>query len=471
MSTASDKDFSPENHAISVSDLVRQARRTLETRFPLRWISGEVSSLTRAVSGHLYFSLRDEATQVRCVMYRSRAQLVPFRLVEGMRVELHALATLYEARGEFQLQVEAIREAGRGRLFEDFLRLKEKLAAEGLFVPERKRALPELPRGIGIVTSLHAAALHDIRITLLRRAPHVPLVLYPSPVQGAEASAQLTAQIRIAGRRAKADGVDVLLLCRGGGSLEDLWAFNDEALVRAIVESPIPVVSGIGHETDFTLSDFAADLRAATPTAAAEIVSAGHHAAIGRVQHLAAGLLSRIRRRIDAAWEKIDRSRGRLLHPRQNLNRQHQRLGLLQQRLTRAMQWQQERRASGLALLTSRLQARRPAPAIERERLTALSERFRRGGARVLANRSERIANLSTQLGHLNPQAVLERGYSIVRCTGGELLHSAEQVAIGDTLTILPARGRIETRIESLRSLPEQEQVALSVVEASGHKT
>lgn len=466
MQSPINRDFPLENSAVPVSELVRQARATLESRFPLQWICGEVTNLSRAASGHLYFALRDEEAQVRCVMYRSRAQLLPFRLDEGQSIEVRARVTLYEARGEFQLQVEAIREAGRGRLFEAFLRLKEKLAGEGLFEAGRKRALPALPRGIGIITSRQAAALHDILTTLARRAPHLPLVLYPSPVQGAEAGAQLAAQVRTAGRRAASDGVDVLLLCRGGGSIEDLWAFNDEALVRAIAACPIPVVSGVGHETDFTLSDFAADLRAATPTAAAEIVSAGHVDAIARLRRLATELARAIRQKTDSAWERVDRARSRLIHPRQNLARQGEKLAALEKRLSLAVRRQQERREASLALLANRLAARRPAPARERERLKALAARLHRQGGQILTSRRERVANLSSHLDHLNPQAVLDRGYSIVRRADGGLLRAASDASHGEMLTIHPARGRIEARIERIGQEPEE----LSAVESGGHK-
>ena len=275
---------------LSVSDLNRLARETLEARFPLLWVAGEVSNLTRAPSGHLYFTLKDEAAQVRCTMWRNRAHLLPFQLAHGMRVEARALVTLYEARGDYQLNVETLRRAGQGNLAEAFQRLKEKLAAEGLFDPGRKRPLPAYPRGIGLVTSPQAAALHDVLVCLRRRAPHLPVVLYPAPVQGDSAAPRLMEALRQAGARAGQDGIDLLLLVRGGGSLEDLWAFNDEALARAIAACPLPVVAGVGHETDFTIADFVADLRAATPTAAAELATAGFHAAARALPGLPAGL-------------------------------------------------------------------------------------------------------------------------------------------------------------------------------------
>jgi len=252
----------PALPVLSVSELNRMARRALESQLPLLWVEGEVSNFTRAASGHWYFAIKDASAQVRCVMFRGRNQFADFTPANGDHVEVRALPSLYEARGEFQLGVEQIRRAGAGRLYEAYLRLKAKLEAEGLFDPAKKRPLPRFPRRVGIVTSPQAAALHDVLTALARRMPGLPVVIYPTPVQGASAGAQIAAAIRAAGARAECD---VLLVCRGGGSLEDLWAFNDEMVARAIAASPLPVVSGVGHETDFTLADFAADLRARRP--------------------------------------------------------------------------------------------------------------------------------------------------------------------------------------------------------------
>ena len=255
---------------LTISLLNRLARERLESAFPLCWVAGEVSNLTIASSGHAYFSLKDSSAQVRCVMFRNRAQLLGWRLENGQHIEARVLVTLYEARGDFQLNVETARKAGVGNLYEQFVRLKEKLEREGLFAEERKRPLPAFPRRLGVVTSLQAAALRDVLSTLKRRAPHLEIVLYPTLVQGEEAPAQIVAALETASRRSECD---VLILCRGGGSLEDLWAFNDETVARAIRACRVPVVAGIGHETDFTIADFAADRRAATPTAAAELAA------------------------------------------------------------------------------------------------------------------------------------------------------------------------------------------------------
>jgi len=253
---------------LAVSALNQAVARVLERSFPLVWVAGEISNFTRAASGHWYFTLKDDAAQVRAVMFKGRAQYADFAPREGDKVEVRTLVTLYAPRGDYQLNVEAIRRAGVGNLYEAFLRLKEKLEREGLFAPARKRPIPGFVRCIGIVTSPQAAALHDILTALRRRAPHVRVVLYPTPVQGEGAAARIARAIETASQRAECD---VLLVGRGGGSMEDLWSFNDETVARAIAACAMPVIAGIGHETDFTIADFAADLRAPTPTAAAEL--------------------------------------------------------------------------------------------------------------------------------------------------------------------------------------------------------
>src|SRR5690606_1630025 len=252
----------------TVSQLNRQVGQLLESHFSRIWVRGEISNFTQAASGHWYFSIKDEGATVRAVMFRGRAQAVGFVPKPGEKFEFRVNVTLYEPRGDYQLQVESMRRAGRGDLHAAFLALKDKLEAEGLFDPARKRLIEQMPQAVGVVTSLGAAALHDVLTALARRAPHVEVIVYPAPVQGADAAGRLVQAMRQAISRQE---VDTLLLVRGGGSLEDLWSFNDEALARCIVSSPIPVISGVGHETDFTIADFVADLRAPTPTAAAEL--------------------------------------------------------------------------------------------------------------------------------------------------------------------------------------------------------
>src|SRR5918992_4270234 len=301
--------LAPRGGVVTVSQLLRNVRDTLERRFPLMWVRGELSNLSRGASGHCYFTLKDDGAQVDCVMFRSRLAALDWEPRNGAQVEVRALVSLYEPRGRFQLTVEAMRQAGLGPLYERFLRLKKKLGDEGLFDPEAKRALPEHPRAIGVLTSLAAAALRDVLTTIARRNPAIPVIVYPVPVQGEAAAARIAAMLRRANIRRECD---VLLLVRGGGSLEDLWQFNEEILARAIPASPIPVVVGGGHETDFTIADFAADQRAPTPTAAAELVSPSRLQLTALLADCARRLTREMRRRLDYAAQGLDASARRL---------------------------------------------------------------------------------------------------------------------------------------------------------------
>ena len=368
-------DSPPTLPVLTVSELNRMARRALESQLPLLWVEGEVSNFTRAASGHWYFSLKDAYAQVRCVMFRGRNQFADFTPANGDHVEVRALPSLYEARGEFQLGAESIRRAGAGRLYEAFLKLKAKLEAEGLFDPLNKRALPRFPRRIGIVTSPQAAALHDVLTALARRMPGLPVILYPTPVQGAGAGAQIAAAIRIAGARAECD---VLLVCRGGGSLEDLWAFNDEAVARAIAASPMPVVSGVGHETDFTLADFAADLRAPTPTAAAELASPVRAELLLQLGQLARQLQQQLARKQHSEMQRLDYLARRLVHPAEQLRRQQLALIQLTQRLHAATRTRLTREQLRLAQMNQRLVTPRHVIQREQQRLDTLGTRSQR---------------------------------------------------------------------------------------------
>ncbi|NMF88900.1 exodeoxyribonuclease VII large subunit [Aromatoleum petrolei] len=437
---------------MSVSTLNRIARETLEARFPLLWVSGEISNLTRAPSGHLYFTLKDAQAQVRCTMWRNRAQLLPFRLENGMRVDARSLVTLYEARGDFQLSVEALRQTGQGNLFEAFLRLKEKLAAEGLFDPAAKRELPPYPRRIGVVTSPAAAAWKDVLAALQRRAPHLAVVLYPSPVQGADAGAKLAEAVRTADARAADDGIDLLLVVRGGGSIEDLWAFNDEALARAIRACTVPVVSGVGHETDFTIADFAADVRAATPTGAAELASAGYHAARARVGDLARSLSTGMERRLHGLAQRLDRAALRLVHPRERLGLARERSELLATRLGASMARRLERMEGTRRVLELRLVAREPDLRREMERCARAAQRLSVAGERLVQRRAERLATLATHLQHLAPQAVLARGYSITRDAEGRILRHADETTAGEEISVELAIGHLRAIVNSTKA-------------------
>ena len=432
---------------LSVSELNRLAREALESALPLLWVGGEISNLTRAASGHVYFTLKDANAQVRCAMWRNRAQLLPFRPENGMRVEARALATLYEARGDYQLNVEALRPAGIGALFEAFNRLKNRLAAEGLFDPAGRRPLPRFPRAIGVISSPQAAALRDVLVTLRRRAPHLAVVLYPAPVQGADAAARLREAVVTAGRRARQDGIELLLLVRGGGSIEDLWAFNDESLARALRACPLPVVSGIGHETDFTIADFAADLRAPTPTGAAELASAGWHAVRSELAALEPRLGRAIGRRLETLAQRLDRAALRLIHPRQRLERERERLALAARHLRAALERRLERTALRCARAGTRLDAARPELASYRQRVDALGLRLRQAMLTQAELRRVRLAALAAHLQHLAPEAVLARGYAIARDSRGRVLRVAAEVENGATVSVQLARGRLDASV------------------------
>jgi exodeoxyribonuclease VII large subunit len=431
---------------LTVSELNRMARRALESQLPLLWVEGEVSNFTRAASGHWYFSLKDATAQVRCVMFRGRNQFADFSPANGDHVEIRALPSLYEARGEFQLGAEAIRRAGAGRLYEAFLKLKAKLEAEGLFDPLNKRALPRFPRCIGIVTSPQAAALHDVLTALARRMPGLPVILYPTPVQGIGAGAQIAAAIRAAGARAECD---VLLVCRGGGSLEDLWAFNDEAVARAIAASPMPVVSGVGHETDFSLADFAADLRAPTPTAAAELASPVRQELLLQLGHLARQLHHHLARKQQSESQRLDFLARRLVHPAEQLRRKQSELNQLAQRLDNAARTRLTREQLRLAQLNQRLVT--PLHVVRREQqgLDALATRMQRALQGGFVQRRLNLARLTSSLAHLNPEGVLARGYSIVQLENGTVVQDAATLNAGDTLDIRLHRGQARATVKS----------------------
>lgn len=434
---------------LTVSELNRMARRALESALPLLWVEGEISNFTRAASGHWYFSLKDDQAQVRCVMFRGRNQFVDFTPGNGDHVEVRALPSLYEARGDFQLGAEAMRRAGAGRLYEAFLRLKARLETEGLFDPARKRTLPGFPRTIGVVTSPQAAALRDVLTALSRRMPGLKVILYPAPVQGQGAGAKLAAAITAASTRAECD---VLLVVRGGGSLEDLWAFNEESVVRALAACTLPVVSGVGHETDFTLADFAADLRAPTPTAAAELVSPVRSECLGLLAAQARRLGRAHARLSHNASQHLDFLARRLLHPAEQLQRQRSALehwsGRLQRAARSRQQWMQARLDSAERRLTP------PSLALQtrRQQLDRLAERHARAQQAASRQRELILARLATSLAHLDPERVLARGYSLVQHPDGRVVHDAANLGAGDPLDIRFRCGRARVSVDSTRS-------------------
>ena len=432
---------------LSVSALNRSVRDLLEHRYPLLWVRGEISNFMLARSGHAYFSLKDEDAQVRCVMFRYRGQHLDWTPRDGLRVEVQALVTLYEPRGDFQLNVQAMRQAGLGALFEAFVRLRDRLEKEGLFDPAKKRPLPAFPRHIGIVTSLDAAALRDVLTTLARRNPAIGVVVYPAQVQGEGAAEQLAAAVARAGERRECD---VLILARGGGSLEDLWAFNDERLARVIRACPIPVVSGIGHETDFTIADFAADLRAPTPTAAAELASPSRAALLARISACVERLLGRVARDIDTRMQLLDHLQRRLVHPGKRLGERREALVQLRLRLSRAAEGRLAEWRWRLESLAHRRSARLPRVDEQQRPVAALAERARAGQRALLARLQTRIDALQANLEHLDPLRVLDRGYSVVRDAAGNIVRSSRVLEIGQDLSVTFAQGSAKARVEEM---------------------
>ena len=431
---------------IPVSLLNRLARERLESAFPLCWVAGEVSNLTYAASGHVYFSLKDKAAQVRCVMFRNRAQLLGWRLENGQHLEARVLVTLYEARGDFQLNVETARRAGIGNLYEKFLALKDQLEREGLFAESGKRALPPYPRRIGIVTSPQAAALRDVLSTLARRAPQVALVLYPTPVQGEGAARQIAQAIGLASARRDCEA---LIVCRGGGSLEDLWAFNDEALARAIRACTIPVIAGIGHETDFTIADFAADRRAPTPTAAAELAAPQRSALLARLAELRQALRRASLQGQNQRAQQLDTLALRLQHPAQRLARQRDDLANLQRRLDHGLAQAGTRGRQRLAALSGRLLLARPLTGHLAQRLDALGSRLAGAWQRTLHQQSAELARLAASLTQLNPDAVLARGYSMVTDDAGRIVRDSSTLEPNDRIAVLFHTGRAHATVTS----------------------
>ncbi|CEN55695.1 exodeoxyribonuclease VII large subunit [Candidatus Methylopumilus turicensis] len=383
---------------LTVSELNRLAKEVLEQSFPLFWVSGEISNLTRAASGHWYFSLKDAGAQVSCVMFRGRNSYIDWTPKEGDKVEARVLVTLYEARGSFQLTIEFLQRAGAGALFEAFEKLKTKLQQEGLFDPAFKQAIPAHPKQIGIVTSADAAALHDVLTTLRRRMPSIPVVIYPTPVQGKGAATQIAKAINSAHER---NECDVLIVCRGGGSMEDLWQFNEEIVARAIANCRIPTISGVGHETDFTICDFVADARAATPTAAAELVSPSREALLNSLKQLGLQLNKNGQDLINQREQMLDYLARRLVSPSQQITQQKNQLAQVSHRLTIAIKQQ-------------------------------------------LQNQQNSLSKLTLNLHHLNPQSVLTRGYAFAQTKDGKIINKSNQIKAGDAIHLSFGEGQAE---------------------------
>ncbi len=422
--------------AWTVAALLVATADTLATRFGAVTVRGELSGFSRAASGHCYFSLKDAdgaAALLRCAMFRRAATLVDFAPADGQQVELRGRLGVYDARGELQLVVEAMQRVGTGALYEEFLRRRARLAAEGLFDPARKRALPAFPQALGVVTSVAAAALRDVLSTLQRRSPHVRVVIYPSAVQGADAPAALVAALQVAAARAE---VDAILLVRGGGALEDLWAFNDERLVRAIAACPLPVVCGVGHETDITLADLAADLRAPTPTAAAELAAPQHSEAVATLQAMATAMARQLQRTLQAQAQGLDAAAARLGQPSRSLLGQRQGLDALELRMRQGLR-------NGHARQGDRLQR------LGRELAQSAQARLQREPLRLQA--------AAEQLAAQDPARVLKRGYAWVEAMDGRPVLSVRALRQGQAVRAVWADGRATAEVLSVEPLPPSE--------------
>ena len=418
-----------------VAALLLAASDALAARFGAVAVRGELSGFVRAASGHCYFSLKDSdgaAALVRCAMFRRAAALLDFQPTDGQQVELRGRIGVYESRGELQLVVESMARVGAGSLYEEFLRLRARLEAAGLFDAARKRPIARYPSAIGVVTSLGAAALRDVLTALARRAPQVRVVLYPSLVQGAEAPAALVAALQTAARRAE---VDTLLLVRGGGALEDLWAFNDERVVRAVATSPVPVVCGVGHETDITLADLAADLRAATPTAAAELAAPAAAEQMARLDTAQTLLRRSLQRTLQRQAQRIDTLALRLGQPARTLAGQGERLHGLQRRLLLAL-----RQRHGQQLLHAQQQAQRLLRAVAAQRVS----------------REQGLVLIAQRLTAVDPKQVLKRGYAWVESSDGKPVLSARALAVGQPVRAVWADGRATAEVLSVEPLSDR---------------
>lgn len=440
-------DFSRDVY--SVSRLNREVRAVLEGSFPLLWVEGEVSNLAHPASGHIYFSLKDSVAQVRCAMFRSRRLLLKFRPANHQQVLIRARVGLYEGRGDFQLIAEHMEPAGEGALRLELERLKQKLAAEGLFDESRKRPLPAIPRQVGLITSPTGAAIRDLLSVLERRFPALPVMVYPAQVQGTGSADELVRALDLANARAECD---VLILARGGGSLEDLQAFNDENLIRAIRRSDIPVVTGVGHEVDHCIVDLAADRRGATPSAAAELVSPsaqhlGQRASASKQRLVAAHrrLLAARRQRFAAVERHL-----RLLHPIGRLQRQAQRIDDLRRRMALALARRLEGARGWLDPLALRMNRASPQGELERRRLnlSAFGHRLEEAAARVLSVREQHLARAAAGLEARSPLGTLTRGYAVLRkMPEGRLVTDSTQVGQGDFVEARLARGELALEV------------------------
>lgn len=428
------------------------ASELLENGLAGFWISGEVSNLTRAASGHYYFSLKDRQAQVRCALFKGAAVRLPAPLKEGSQIEVAGKIGIYAARGEFQITVLSVRINGLGRLYEAYERTKQRLQAEGLFAPERKRPLPVRPRCIGIVTSLAAAALRDVVSTLRRRAPEIPVIVYPTAVQGKGSEAEIARALQTASERGECD---VLIVCRGGGSIEDLWSFNEEAVARAVAACAMPVVSGVGHETDFTLADFAADLRAPTPTAAAELVSPSRAEALQQLAQTQSRLQTVLQQRYYDACQKLDWLARQIRHPQQKLDTQRSQTAALCRQLEAAAALHIRLHKQNLSRLQQYLYASRPDTLAARQSLAFVQTALLHKREQLFGSKRYRFEQAAELLEAVSPQHILARGFAVVRNSRGQVIRDASVLKQGQKLHLSFAEGEADVRVTSEQAQPD----------------
>lgn len=443
-------DAQAEREILTPSGLNRLVRDLLEDTLPLIWIEGEISNFSRPASGHFYLTLKDAGAQVRCAMFKPRTTWLPFKPADGMQVLARARVSLYEARGEFQLIIEHLEQSGEGALRREFELLKARLAAEGLFAQERKRPLPSMPGRIAVITSATGAAVRDVLNVLARRFPMVEVDVLPVPVQGRDAAAAI---VKMLDSAAQAGMHDVIMLARGGGSLEDLWSFNDEQLARAIVRSPIPVVSAVGHETDFSIADFVADLRAPTPSAAAELLVPDARDLTRTLDLYLARMRQRMQRRLEASAQRSDHLIARLnqQRPAARLGLGRERLAQLRARLKRIVEHEAERRQSRIFNLHSRFTARHPAFKLDRdkEHVSVLGKQLAALARRSMEHRRSRLDELVRTLHVVSPLATLARGYAIlIEDESGHVVRSVAGVSTGMQLRGILPDGELRLRVE-----------------------
>jgi exodeoxyribonuclease VII large subunit len=424
-----------EPKIISVSEFTRNVKNVLENNFPSLLVCGEISNLAKPRSGHWYFTLKDDRSQVRCAMFRQSNQRLSFTPVEGSQVVVRARVSLYEARGDFQLIVDSMEDAGVGALQRAYEDLKQKLQSQGLFASLHKKSLPELPRCVGIISSPTGAALQDILNVLERRFPALPVIIYPTQVQGHEASEQLIKALQCAQDQALCD---VIIIGRGGGSIEDLWAFNNESLAHKIHQCPIPIISSVGHEVDFTICDFVADVRAATPSAAAELVSPDQNEWLNLLQGIENQLISLINRHISSRQQLLQWQTKQLKHPGRYLDEIAQRVDELANRMDQNLGFQIQLRQEKLLTLEAHLQQYSPIHKLQQQtdRLNYLQQRLEQSLQPQLQQFQQKIASLARELDAFSPLATLGRGYSLVKNENNELIKSTTQLTTGQKLKI-----------------------------------